>query len=343
MKEENNKGKEQDENLYKEFLKGTKQELKSNYSIPEKEQRKIVNRSKNTARTTSVMVSLALILLIIPITTLLSYNYYGFHGKADKLIDITGKTLYVTEPNTSLEEMEIEHEIGFFSMEIFFNTYKRIGKEDYKAGDYSIYFALDKPNFPKEKSNLDRPLTTPLIENERLLHPQANIPFNIKDEWEMLAGLPEGTVSEVYVSFTDVMEPKQLEKLVPSTMEVRWLAIDTGLEEKQVDHEGVPVSAIGYPAQYDPTTWSPFKSQDQTNVEVFIDILKLLEKNEEVAEQISRHKSLELKERLNYIETNGINVYGAVITGPTSEILKLKEMQQVRAIKVGEVKLWNWK
>jgi Sigma factor regulator C-terminal len=139
------------------------------------------------------------------------------------------------------------------------------------------------------------------------------------------------------------MEPDALEKLVPEETEVRWLAVDTGLEAKQVDSEEVPITSIGYPAQIDMTTWSPFNGRDQSNEEVFIDILELLEKNEDMAEKVSRAKSLEIKKRLSYIKENGIKVYGAVITGPTPELRKLETINKIRGVKVGEVKLWNWK
>ncbi|WP_268895059.1 anti sigma factor C-terminal domain-containing protein [Paenibacillus sp. USDA918EY] len=36
-------------------------------------------------------------------------------------------------------------------------------------------------------------------------------------------------------------------------------------------------------------------------------------------------------------------MYGAVVTGPTKEILKLKEDPEVSAIRIGEVALWNWR
>ena len=343
MKDHHSKNRDKDDELYKTFLSETKQELKDTHSFSEEEQRKILKVGRNTARNTTIMISLAILLLIMPVLTLMTYMYYGFGGKADQLIDIVSKTVYVTEPNTSLEEMEIEDEIGIFSMHVLFDTYKRIGKEDYKAENYDVYFGLDQPDFPKKNSFLERPLPKGYsVEVERLLHPDATIPFDEDGEWEILKNLPDGTVAEAYVSLTELMEPDDLEKLVPEETEVRWLAVDTGLEAKQVDSEEVPITSIGYPAQIDATTWSPFNGRDQSNEEVFIDILELLEKNEDMAEKVSRAKSLEIKQRLAYIKENGIKVYGAVITGPTPELRKLETINKIRAVKVGEVKLWNW-
>ena len=42
------------------------------------------------------------------------------------------------------------------------------------------------------------------------------------------------------------------------------------------------------------------------------------------------------------LENNGFVHYGAVITGPTKEVLNLQEEAWVAALQVDEVRLWNW-
>ncbi len=51
---------------------------------------------------------------------------------------------------------------------------------------------------------------------------------------------------------------------------------------------------------------------------------------------------LDLSKRIDYLETNGFKHYGVVITGPTKEILKLREEPWVGDLKVDEVSFWNW-
>ncbi|MBU8919614.1 anti-sigma factor [Bacillus sp. FJAT-29953] len=335
--------KNQFEDDYQKLLNETLNEVSEIQSYSKKSQTEIVTIGKNMARRTNIMISLAILLLIVPIMTLTTYLYYAIGGRADHLIDVVTKTIYVTEPNMGLEKLKLEDEVGFFSMNITFDVFKRIGKEDYRAGNYELDFFLDHPNFPKKNMLLDRPLPEiPDKETEVLFHPKASIPFNQTDQWDILNKLPDGTVAEVYVSLNELMKPDVLQKQLPKNMELRWLAVDTGMEAAQVDKGGVPITPLGYPAQYDPTIWSPFRSYDQTNEEVFLDILSLLEKNQPVAEKVARAKSLALKSRLAYIKKQGINVYGAVITGPTEELRKLQNIKEIRALKVGEVKLWNW-
>lgn len=335
----------QDKKMYEEFLQESISEFDKEHSINESKQKKIIQIGKNTARNTTVMISLAFLLLIIPIITLSTYLYYGINGKADKLIEITGQTLYVTKPNISLEEMEIEDEINLFSMKIDFDLFKKIGSEDYDVGDYSIKFDLGEARNPEIQWDLERPFRRiPMETNHEVLHhPNSLVEFN--SEWSMLKGLPEGTVSEVYLSLRETMTKEELMKMMPSDVEVRWLAVDTGVEEDMLDSGGNVVSPIGYPAQYDSTTWSPFNpnlggNENKSMEEMFLGILDLLEENEELAETVAE-RNLSINERREYIDNNGINIYGAVITGPTASIRKLESQHGVRSMKVGEVKLWN--
>jgi len=49
-----------------------------------------------------------------------------------------------------------------------------------------------------------------------------------------------------------------------------------------------------------------------------------------------------LQERYDYLKKNGFQAYGAVVTGPTKELLKLKNIEGVSNQKLGDVELWNW-
>jgi hypothetical protein len=333
-----------DKELYQSYLNESMQDYEKSNMVPEKDQKRLIKSGRNHALKTNIMISLAILLLIVPVLTLSSYLYYAIGGTANHLIDIATKTIYVTEPNMSLEEMEVEEDIGFFTMNLYFDVFKRIGKEDYQAGEYSIRFALDKANFPDREMNLERPLPiTGDIETDMLYHPNGPHGKTVNSDWEILDHLPDGTVGEIYLSMNQLMKPEELENQLGKNVEVRWVAVDTGLEDKNLYQAGYSVTPIGYPLQVDTTTWSPFNGREKSNEEVFLDILNFLAKDEKTAEKISRARSLALKERIPYIEKNGIQVYGAVVTGPTPELRKLKDNDLISNMKVGEVRLWNWK
>ncbi|MEH7464228.1 anti-sigma factor C-terminal domain-containing protein [Bacillus thuringiensis] len=122
---------------------------------------------------------------------------------------------------------------------------------------------------------------------------------------------------------------------------VVWYAVDTGLEKKRGKHDGYYVAPIGFPADIISNLEGPF-SNATPHEKQFVNILKSLQKHEKLAEEIARAKTLELPKRIAYVEKNGIKSYGAVITGPKEEIVKILENEHVRKWKVGESRLWNW-
>ncbi|WP_042349199.1 anti-sigma factor [Bacillus massiliigorillae] len=330
-----------DEEIYNELMKETIS-IMNEQSLTDAGQAKIVQTGKNMARITTVLLSVAFLLMIFPLLLLSSYVYYAVGGKATTLMDVVSKTIYVTEPNVSVEEMEFEQTIGVFSMKLDFDLFKKIGNEEYNIGDENIQFDFSAPRFPKKHLHLDRPLPEiPVRENEILFHPKVPLQYDPKIEWTKLKGLPDETMSEAYVSLSSVMNKKDLQSALPPKVELRWLAVDTGIEEEQIGEKWNPYTALGYPAQVDTTTWSPFNGREQTNEEVFVDILRFLEGYEDEVTKLARAKVMSIKERRQYVEKKGIKVYGAVVTGPTSEIRKLEAMKEVRAVKLGEVKLWN--
>ncbi|WP_010677703.1 anti-sigma factor [Bacillus timonensis] len=333
-----------DEEIYKSFLNESMQDYEKSLNVPKNKQNRLIKAGRNHALLTNIMISLAIILLIVPVLTLSSYLYYAIGGKANHLIDIATKTIYVTEPNMSLEEMELEEDIGFFTMNLYFDVFKRIGKEDYQAGEYTVSFALDKPNLPERDMKLEKPLPiTGDMETDKLYHPGGPYGKTVGSDWDIFEHLPDGTVGEMYLSFNQLVKPEEIEKQLGKNVEVRWVAVDTGFEDKSLYDAGYSVAPIGYPLQIDTTTWSPFNGRQKSNEEVFLDILNFLAKDEKTAEKIARARSLLLKERIQYIEKNGIEAYGAVVTGPIPELRKLKDKELIRVMKVGEVKLWNWK
>lgn len=307
----------------------------------EKEQQLIIRRGKMEARFTNILYSLTILLLIIPITTLGSYLYYGIGGKANNLIEVMDKTIYVTKPNVSLEEMEIDSNIGFFNMDLSYDLYKRVGKKDVRIGDSTAHFAFSTPSFPETNFITDKPLTEYRDkEKEVLFHPFRAIPYSMEQDKTVLKGLPDGTVTEVFVSFDKLYTEEALLKAFPKDVDLLWLAVDTGLEEKNLSSDGDYISPIGYPAQEDPDNWSPF-NQEEKNSKQFMDILTFLSKNEETAESIAE-KPLALHERIAYLQISGIHIYGAVVTGPKESLVKLQDNSMIKGMKIGEVRLWNW-
>lgn len=48
------------------------------------------------------------------------------------------------------------------------------------------------------------------------------------------------------------------------------------------------------------------------------------------------------KQRLAYLKKNGVQVYGATVTGPVRELEKLKEESEFWGFRLGRIEVWNW-
>jgi hypothetical protein len=79
---------------------------------------------------------------------------------------------------------------------------------------------------------------------------------------------------------------------------------------------------------------------EQIRIDNFIDTLELLSRYKAAARAVI--PSSTVKQTLNYIQNNGVQIYGMTITGPSKQLLKLKEEAFIAHIRLGEVRLWNW-
>ncbi|WP_261178634.1 anti-sigma factor C-terminal domain-containing protein [Anaerobacillus sp. CMMVII] len=67
---------------------------------------------------------------------------------------------------------------------------------------------------------------------------------------------------------------------------------------------------------------------------------QIYKEDQKLTEAIFNTKHFE--ERIQFIEENGFLVYGAVVTGPTKELLRLKELEEIQGVQLGEITFWNW-
>lgn len=301
----------------------------------------VIKKAIASSKWKLIVTTLTIALLIVPTCYMLTFLYYAFGTKSTTLMDVTSQTLYVTEPNTTLEELEFDMEFSLFSMGLSFEQYKQIGDEVYPVKHYDTRFMLNNLVGKKITSKLEKSYPKyPTETNQWLVHPNNRGEFNTIEEQRKLKGLPNETVVEAYLSFNDLYTVDQVIQQMPN-VDVTWAAIYTGVEDTMLSANGNVVSPIGYPVQQDQTNWSPFKgatSHEQT----FLSILNFLVDYEETATAVSAHKNLDLKERIHYLKQHDMKTYGVVVTGPKAEVEQLQSLTMMKHMKLGEVKLWNW-
>ncbi|WP_172801894.1 anti-sigma factor [Brevibacillus brevis] len=172
--------------------------------------------------------------------------------------------------------------------------------------------------------------------------------------WTTMEKLPEGTVSQLAISFDHFLTYEEYYKLVTrhvtsSGQDTVWLAIDTGVELKQAESGDVLFGSgevWGF-AQREMDYGGVYKKGDGDRVIAnYLEEMSYLSEQEELARDIGRSllpgRDLQIAERYSHIQKYGVRIYGAVLTGPTKELLKLKAEKSITAALLGKVDWWNW-
>jgi hypothetical protein len=344
---------------YQEYLEGNNTEQMKDFNINEKREQKILRRSKWKARLQTAFLALGVVLVFTFISSILTAVYYswGTPDRVDVFRNIIDDTLTVTEPYGYLGGTSTNSG-PYFGLNAVRDLNKKVGDETVKVGELKVKFLFSMMSFPERshfgKVSQNQPaFSYPKVGNR-----------NISD-WNRLEKLPDGTVVSAYVSFEELIETGKVFQLFEGKeMDLIWLAVDTGFEGK---NEGLIFEPIGFPSS---PIWhdedmilnsreekkgrfgsriisegrsSPeYKMGDQEVLhKQFLETLSFLKEHERKANNLHFEK-LSLSKRIDYLKSNGIKHYGVVITGPTKEVLKLREEPWIGEVKVDEVSFWNW-
>ncbi|MCM3766406.1 anti-sigma factor [Neobacillus niacini] len=345
---------------YQEFLEENNTEQMKDFNINEKRQQKILKRSKWKARMQTAFFALGVVLVFTFVSSILTAVYYSW-GKPDRVDvfrNIIDYTLTVTDPYGYLGRTSTNSS-PYFSLNARRDLFKKVGDETIKVGELKNKFIFSMMSYPESiyfgKSSEAQPtFSYPKVGEHHMM-----------SDWNRLEKLSEGTVVSAFVSFADLIETKKVFQLFEGKeMDVIWFAVDTGFEGK---HEGVIDEPIGFPSfpiwhdddmildsrevkkgLFGSRIISEGHSSPEYNVgdqkvlhKQFLKTLSFLKDHERKANNLYFGK-LDLSERIDFLERNGIKHYGVVITGPTKEILKLREEPWVGELKVDEVSFWNW-
>lgn len=344
---------------YQEFLEENGTQVKDS-NINETKQQKILRRSKWKARLQTAFSALGIILLFTIISTFLTAGYYswGKPDRADVFRNIIDQTLTVTNPYGYLGGTSTNTS-PFFGLEAVRDLNKTIGNETVKVGEVKAKFFFSMMSFPEQEYFGNVSNNTPTFS-----YPRAG-ERNLSD-WKRLEQLPEGTVVSAYLSFAELIDTEKVFQLFDGRdMDLIWFAVDTGFEGKD---GGVILEPIGFPSYpiwhdddmildsreeekglFGSRIISEGHSSPEYTVgdhevlhEQFLKTLTFLKDHEQKANKLLFEK-LELSKRIQYLENNGFQHYGVVITGPTKEVLKLQEETWVGELVVDEVSFWNWR
>ena len=241
-----------------------------------------------------------------------------------------------------------------------YNVVKMVGHEEVIVGDVTVKKALLnefsqlKITHPSKEqlSTFSFSLPEDPRTGEKLFADSGQ-----SDVWTRLEKLPEGTVGELAFSTTAFMSPEEvIELLNDYELDILWMPLYTGefLDDRPLGWSGGSSSltlfdVIGlsggseHGADFNSTarihaltanTIEESKQMMQKNMD------ELLAMNKSYYEKLLGLSALQ--EQYAYIQDEGFTAYGAVVTGPVKELLKLKELETIQGVQLGEVELWNW-
>ncbi|PAE19640.1 hypothetical protein CHH80_15430 [Bacillus sp. 7504-2] len=246
----------------------------------------------------------------------------------------------------------------FLTQKISYPLFKTIGKEEKQVGEMNIRKSLLFSSRPLDNVTIpeDNRFSLSLPE-----HPKTGDRLKANEDprvWDTLAKLHEGTVGELAFSTTDFMTAEELiDLLKPYDIDILWAPLYTG--EFTVFQPG------GWGGgEEEISIMSPFgltggrEIDDDYLSEGKIRVLTEEQLDESKKMMLTNMKNLlteeskryyegflgldYLKERYDYLQENGFIVYGAVVTGPVKELLKLQDAPEIRGERLGELDYWNW-
>lgn len=344
-----------------------------------KKQRRILKRARWKQRFTTGIFLLGVLFGLIIIGSFLSGLYFttGEKNKIEKVNEVLTTMTEMTSPNMTLEGMS-SHISPYFTNKMESQITKRVGN-DYQSPvgtlKANMFFSLVHVERKWDRSGgLDVKM--------HFLNPHFEDPTEVGNEridgnWEQLEKVKDGTVAEVAITLDKNYSIKEAQQLLTGDFEVIWLAIDTGNESEDPERITPYISQLdalwGLPVVPNSNVLSGVWAQLPDNYErteekkwfgkvvtesysheipdpeeqTFLNGIKFLQENKRWVNTYPHFYSLgkvekELQRVQTYIEKHGVEVYGLVITGPTEEILKLKNVKQVKYISVGEIDWWNW-
>ena len=318
---------------------------KEQFQTPENNiSKKIIRKAKLKNRLSMSFTFVLLGIMFVVFCNLLTVFFYSWNDKIDRARLVNQTYFQMTSPNFFLRFFE-ESTTPFFKVNYEYNVYKTVGR-DLQVGTYEpslLFNQYTNNQFPQELSHTDLHFVNRHIKNNYDDYNQI---------WPTLEKLPEGTVSEVAVTFTEGLTYYQLFAMIEKyDIALVWAGIDTRTKyhmDPEVLNVGMDVIGMHEKALFDlidSTGINKIEEYDSAVREKIVkETLQYLIDNNSYLKKLNPNpiRAFDAKSALAYIEEHGVQLYGAILTGPTKELLKLQNEAQILYADLGEVDFWNW-
>ncbi|GED58545.1 anti-sigma factor [Brevibacillus formosus] len=322
---------------------------KDSETLSAEKQRAIVRRGKWKNRLSNAGFTIGLPFLAGVLLLILN----GWVGSLmhEDLFRIAKSMVNFTQPGVSVGGSGSQ--VGLLYGNISMDLRERVGAEEKNAGRFEstnvLWIVNAGPKWPdgvrEQKLYFRYPIDGEMGDTESRTSPA----------WTTMEKLPEGTVSQLAISFDRFLTYEEYYELVSrhvasSGQDTVWFAVDTGIETKE-SQEGQLMLGSG-------SVWGfaerelnyggsiLVNGEGDRRIATYLNEMKYLSEQEGLTRDIGRsllfRSDPQITERYNYLQQNGVRIYGAVLTGPTKELLKLKAEKSITAAFLGKVDWWNW-
>ncbi|CAH2716991.1 hypothetical protein BACCIP111895_04179 [Neobacillus rhizosphaerae] len=246
----------------------------------------------------------------------------------------------------------------FFSQKISFPLYRTIGKEEQAIGTVNLTKRMI-PTFSRKEITYLNPADSKIFQFYLPEDPRTGKTFKLSstpEVWNSLNKVHEGTVANLAFSTTTFLKPEELlDRLKDYDVDVQWMPLYTG-ELKEIRDVGSSLGGDNYLSvdtlglskarqtdDYQSYSLSGIRKETiKDNEKIMLSNMKMLIDNESDTYLENVLGLRYLNDRYHYLKKNGFQVYGAVVTGPVKELLKLKELDVIQGAQLGKFEYWNW-
>lgn len=322
--------------------------------LPEEKQRAIIRRGKWRMRLSNSAFTMGL--AFVAGAVLLFVN--GWIGSLwhDDLYRVTKDMVNFTQPGLTVGSSGSE--VGLLYGNINMELREQVGADQKNVGFFEstnfLWLINAKPKW-----------TNGIREKKLFLrYPTENVPpeetaYLRTPAWNTMENLPEGTVSQLAISFDHMLTYDEYQRLIAKHVnsdkqDTVWFAVDTGQELKNSEaEEGNLMLSAGDVWGYSERELDYGNAPIQVNGEAdrraaaYMAEMKYLSEQERLSRNIGEtllggSDKAAVGERYRYLQEHGVRIYGAVLTGPTKDLLKLREEPAITAAFLGKVDWWNW-
>lgn len=318
----------------------------------------MINRVTWQIRVKQLINALLAAFLIYGVYYAAVYIYHEESGLNDKFLRSVMTTVELHESGLMVDKRGLSsvEVTPFLTQKKTLKVYRDVGEWQVIVGELhakkrlwgELTYSIEElgPYLNREERN-------PYILNSALLEGR-----EIKDDphptgaMNQLGKLEDGNVAELFFSLRMLRSPEEvLELLSDYDVKATSMAVFAGelkdfklgtYSSSGADYM-IPHLTLRPKVQFGDnhflSAWHTYFSLDAGITD---DVQQLIADVEWMTDNIKYNGVDEDKQRLAYLKKNGVQVYGATVTGPVRELEKLKEESEFWGFRLGRIEVWNW-